>query len=173
MVRTRIIAWAACALFLAGATSASADPVQDNLRRLKDRLKAARAKSGPKPATGSPRPPVIRRRSPRTVRVPRVTPSHRTLPPGPRLDYKADFLPHRLGTLRNSGDILVETKNNGKTVYVYWNMEMISNSDGRGEKHDLAPGRYRIMLKGTTLVKPWIYYATVKSGHTTLVRVTL
>jgi hypothetical protein len=29
------------------------------------------------------------------------------------------------------------------------------------------------MLKGTTLVKPWIYYATVKSGHTTLVRVTL
>jgi hypothetical protein len=84
-----------------------------------------------------------------------------------------DYLPHRLGTRRNAGDILVETTNGGKTVFVYWKVEMISSGDGRGVKQDVAPGRYPVMLKGPTIIKPWTVFVNVKPGNTTLVKVTL
>ena len=172
--RNRLVACTlGAAVVAAAALPAAADPVQDNLKRLKERLKAARTKAAaPNPGVTGPTSP--NRRHPKAVRFPRVMPPIPKAPTvfKPRFKYDVEYLPHRVGTGKNLGDILVETKNGGKQVYVYWKLNMISTDDGRGHKENVLPGKYQIMLSGPT-IKPWYYYLTVKPGHTTLLKVSL
>jgi len=159
----------------------AANPVQDSLRRLKERLKAAKVHSAPpKPAPApNPRPAAPRpvRRNPRIVRPYRNTPSSAprvSKMPSIKLPYKVNFLPHRTaGTIPKTGDIQVETVNKGRIVFVYFKLLQRSGPDGCATIPDVAPGNYEIMLKGPTLKLPWRRFVEVKPDQVTMVKVTL
>jgi len=170
------------ALLSASAASAAPDPVKENLRRLKERLKAAKAqaaaKAAPKPAPKSTTPTTAVRRPPiRYTRPsnsrPQVSSSRPFVPNMPNLKYKFRVETERLGTIPKTGDIVVETTNRGQIVYAYWRVELISGPDGLGRKKDIAPGKYLVMLKGPTLPRPWVVFATVKPDLVTVVEVAL
>lgn len=156
----------------------AADPVQDSLRRLKERLNAAKRHNAPPAPPVTPRPPVARptRRGPRVVRTNRVyAPAPRvTHMPSIKLKYDVGYAPHRtVGTIPKTGDIQVETVNKGRIVYVYFKLLQRSGPDGCATIPDVAPGNYEIMLKGPTLKLPWRRFVEVKPDQITMVKVNL
>lgn len=153
------------------------DPVQESLRKLKERLKAAQKQSTPPPTAHRPVQPRPIRRSPRASRSLRAASGPRTRPgylPTLKLKSDVDFSPNRVaGTIPKTGDIQVETINKGRVVYVYFKLLQRSGPDGRAVIPDVAPGNYEIMLKGPTLKIPWRRFVEVKPDQVTVVKVSL
>lgn len=155
------------------------DPVQESLRKLKERLKAAQKQNTPPPSAASPRPVPPRpiRRIPRAGRSQRAASGTRTRPgylPTLKLKSDVDYSPNRVaGTIPKTGDIQVETTNKGRVVYVYFKLLQRSGPDGRAVIPDVAPGNYEIMLKGPTLKIPWRRFVEVKPDQVTVVKVSL
>jgi hypothetical protein len=165
----------ASVLLLQSATQSATDPVQESLRKLKARVKAAQRKHAPPPApsrTPAPRP---YRRSTHSARNSRPASSSRVAHlPTLKLKNQVGYLPHRsAGTLPKTGDIQVETVNKGRIVFVYFKLLQRSGPDGCATIPNVAPGNYEIMLKGPTLKLPWRRYVEVKPDQVTFVKVYL
>jgi hypothetical protein len=166
----------ASVLLLQSATHSATDPVQESLRKLKERVKAAQRKHAPPPAPARAPAPRPYRRSTRSVRNSRPAASSARVAHLPTLKLKNQvaFLAQRsAGTLPNTGDIQVETVNKGRTVYVYFKLLIKSGPDGCATIPNVAPGNYEIMLKGPTLKLPWRRFVEVKPDQVTLVKVYL
>lgn len=169
-----MVAAALCVpLLLAGTSYGAPDPVKENLRKLKARLKSAKAQTKPAPpkAPETVRKPVRSSRSYR--RSPQSSKPQVKLPPMPKLKYDLDYEKERLGTIPKTGDIRVETTNRGKVVFAYWGVYPISDKDGNGSKKNLAPANYRVMLKGPSMARPWIRYVQVKPDMVAVLKVEL
>lgn len=168
----------ASVLLLQSVTHSATDPVQESLRKLKERVKAAQRKHAPPPAPAPPRTPAPRpyRRSTHSVRNsrPAASPPRVAHLPTLKLKNQVAFLPHRsTGTLPKTGDIQVETVNKGRIVFVYFKLLQRSGPDGCATIPNVAPGNYEIMLKGPTLKLPWRRFVEVKPDQVTFVKVYL
>ena len=161
-------------ILISGLAPVNADPVKDNLRKLKAKLKAAKSSAKPAPTKPAPASTPVPRTPVRAARNrPRPAPPKPKPPPMPELTHSLVWEKTRLGTIPKTGDIRVETINRGKIVFAYWGVYKISDQDGNGVKLNLAPARYKVQLKGPSMVRPWVKYVQVKPDMVAVLKVEL
>lgn len=155
MIKPLPILLGACLIAAAAAEGLGANPLQTNLRVLRERAakKPAAARRAARPA---------RRHAPN-----RRAASARSAAPAPAPPKAApvSYGDERFGSKPKGGDLVVRTEDPQGVTHVYIRQRLLSNNgNGQARVPDLAPGKVPVLIWSPEAGKRRTYWVTIRPG---------